>query len=56
MRILNLACKKCGSRDLLPIHGKTHTKLICSRCGEFIKFANKQEKNIVKYNEERGVE
>lgn len=55
MRILSLTCKKCGSRDLLPIHGKTHMKLICSECGEFIKFANKQEKNI-KYNEERGVE
>lgn len=56
MRILSLRCKKCGSADLLPIHGNHNVKIICGQCGNYIKFANKQEKNIIKYNEERGVE
>ena len=38
---------KCGSEEIFVIQSNHHIKLICAKCGRYIKFANKQEKNLI---------
>lgn len=38
---------KCGSEDIFASQSKQHIKLICAKCGCYIKFANKNEKNLM---------
>lgn len=54
MKIGKLKCKKCGSENLIVCKkdkSYPHTKIICGDCGAFVKFANKNEKNLIKENE-----
>lgn len=46
MRLPGVICK-CGSEDIFASQSKQHIKLICAKCGCYIKFANKQEKNLI---------
>lgn len=46
MRLPGVICK-CGSEDIFASQSKQHIKLICTKCGRYIKFANKQEKNLI---------
>jgi Fe2+ or Zn2+ uptake regulation protein len=45
MRLPGVICK-CGSEDIFALQSKQHIKLICAKCGRYIKFANKNEKRI----------
>lgn len=46
MRLPGVICK-CGSEDIFASQSKQHIKLICAKCGRYIKFANKNEKNLM---------
>lgn len=46
MRLLGVICK-CGSEDIFAVQSNQNIKLICAKCGRYIKFANKQEKNLI---------
>lgn len=47
MRLPGVICK-CGSEEIFVSQSDQHTKLIiCAKCGRYIKFANKQEKNLI---------
>ena len=46
MRLPGVICK-CGSEDIFASQSKQHIKLICVKCGRYIKFANKNEKNLM---------
>lgn len=43
MRLPGVICK-CGSEDIFASQSKQHIKLICAKCGRYIKFVNKNEK------------
>lgn len=47
MRLPCVVCK-CGCEELYEVPTGPHIKLICCRCGRYIKFANKRETNIIK--------
>lgn len=46
MRLPGVMCK-CGSEEIFASQSNIHIKLICAKCGRYIKFANKQEKNLL---------
>lgn len=46
MTLPGVICK-CGSEEIFASQFNQHTKLICAKCGRYIKFANKQEKNLI---------
>ena len=46
MTLPGVICK-CGSEDIFASQSNQHIKLICAKCGRYIKFANKQEKNLI---------
>lgn len=43
MTLPGVICK-CGSEDIFASQSNQHIKLICAKCGRYIKFANKNEK------------
>jgi len=45
---------KCGNEDLtkmMVIATNNKYKLVCGLCGKYIKFLNKEELNIMKFND-----
>lgn len=46
MTLPGVICK-CGSEEIFASQSNQHKKLICAKCGRYIKFANKQEKNLI---------
>ena len=46
MTLPGVICK-CGSEDIFASQSNQHIKLICAKCGRYIKFANKNEKNLI---------
>lgn len=46
MTLPGVICK-CGSEEIFAMQSNQHIKLICAKCGRYIKFANKQEKNLI---------
>lgn len=46
MTLPGVICK-CGSEEILATQSNNHVKVICAKCGRYIKFANKQEKNLI---------
>lgn len=53
MRLPGVICK-CGSEDIFASQSKQHIKLICAKCGRYIKFANKNENNLMQEILERN--
>ena len=39
---------KCGSRLFSPMKKGSQTGLYCSSCGKFVKWLNKDERNLIK--------
>ena len=45
------ACKKCNNNDPSKMaiqQSGPHKKLICAECGSYMKFATKEEVNLIK--------
>lgn len=53
MRLSGVICK-CGSEDIFASQSKQDIKLICAKCGRYIKFANKNEKNLMQETLQRN--
>ena len=49
MKIKNLKCS-CGRDDFFASKEGNHTGLYCSYCGKWLKWANKEEKRLIKEN------
>jgi uncharacterized Zn finger protein len=49
MKIKNLKCPKCTGTDLKGTQRGPHVMLVCRHCGAYIKFANKDEKRLLKW-------
>lgn len=46
MRIKDLKCKKCHCSDLFFKPKGTQLGIYCAYCGQWIKWANKNERNL----------
>lgn len=46
MKILDIKCK-CGSDDLFCKENGTQVGIYCSKCGKYIKWAGKDERNLI---------
>jgi len=53
MRISDTRCSKCGCYELNILDkGENKIQILCSKCGKFIKWANKDEKRLIEYHNE----
>ncbi len=46
MKIKEYKCK-CGSDELFPARKGNHVGIYCCRCGKWLKWANKDEQNLL---------
>lgn len=46
MKIKNLKCKNCGSDDLKFLERGTQLGIYCAKCGRYVKWAGKDERNL----------
>lgn len=46
MKIKNLKCENCKSDDLKFLERGTQLGIYCAKCGRYVKWANKDERNL----------
>lgn len=50
MKVKDYICA-CGHDDFMFLKHETHTGIYCAYCGRWLKWADKQEKNLAAYFE-----
>lgn len=53
MKIKDYKCK-CGCTNFFMNSKGNNVGIYCSRCGKWLKWANKDERNLLALNKERG--
>ena len=48
MKIKDYKCPECKSNEFFFLCADPHVGLYCKVCGRFLKWANKNEKNLIK--------
>lgn len=56
MKIKNYRCVACGNKDFYAESNNMHMGIYCSTCGKFYKWADKDEKNLLKKQSQRAID
>ena len=53
MKIKDYKCPECKSDDFFFLEAGPHIGIYCKTCGRFLKWADKNEKNLIKLDSMR---